>query len=627
MDYYQVDIRNLTFAELLRIFKLGFPVGALCKILRIPFPMRTVIAYPVRILRVDESELDVDGRRSRLRRDFVELTQGGMHYQFLFKVPIVSPDTTSIALAFLSEDRTIYGSIVDSVTRLGSKTQRMSLISFLTPMTDGRFTATLSRRLFNEPPEYQVENVRGRAAKILQRHRERLRSSVAGSKTINTDELESFITNHESRAFEYQRQRGVWLRAPASKVEKLRHGKPRGKLWQKAVGWAMSAIVAAVVWATAGLWSCPGMPGEDEVAIELWAGETQVVLACETLAPEQTDTIGVEPQVATVVGIFSSTESAAAMHESTRSFLEEQGAPPGTLDQIGNVLLFRTTEGVKRDAKPVYDAWHEASEEVAVLGGSVNERDLELVVSWRLPPGEQSDRAASIESCLEAEMSAPLRPPWAILPDGQRAVTDEQENARRTLRKIRGDEYLDLEMLTPGVMGMIKMIWRGVTWDVEDWQNEMKAEQQRRIAKLEALADQLRSEDPTLDTEVLELYVQWQTEIGEDIYPGPDGQDPFAEEPDPADIFSGQRSETLLRLQERLGALHEAVNTETGVAEVDDPLAPYSTDFGWIEQRDEEVGMRVYLSDPAVAVPAILRYLCEEEAVSEVTVGFSANQW
>ena len=66
---------------------------------------------------------------------------------------------------------------------------------------------------------------------------------------------------------------------------------------------------------------------------------------------------------------------------------------------------------------------------------------------------------------------------------------------------------------------------------------------------------------------------------------------------------------------------------ETGVAVIDDPLAPYSTDFGWIEQLDEEIGMRVYLSDPAVAVPAILRYLCEEGTVSEVTVGFSANQW
>ena len=40
MSYYRIDTRNLTFAELWRIAKVGFPIVALLKIFRISLPMR-----------------------------------------------------------------------------------------------------------------------------------------------------------------------------------------------------------------------------------------------------------------------------------------------------------------------------------------------------------------------------------------------------------------------------------------------------------------------------------------------------------------------------------------------------------------------------------------------------------
>jgi hypothetical protein len=627
MDYYKIELRNLTFAEQWRIARLGFPIAALCKIFRIPFPMRAAIAHPIRIVRLDESELDVDGRRARLKRDVLELDQEGIRYQFLYKVPMVSPDTTAIALAFLSDDRTIYGSIIDSVARVGTRTTRMTQVSFLTPLADGRFLATVSRRLFNSPAEVEVEKVTGRAAKILQRHRERQRSSIASSQTINSDDLEVFIADIENRAFEYQRERGVWVRAPTTQVEKLQDSKPRGRLWQKAVGWAVSIAVGVMVWAVGGLVSCPGTPDTDDVAVEVWSGETQTVIHCAGLEAE-TSAVAV-PHVGTVVGLFDSAESAAVMEESTRTLLAAPAAPAGKLKRVANTLFFRTTGGERRDAKPVYDAWHESCEEIMVLGERSREGHLGFVATWRVPPVGELPKTNSIENCLDGGIGMPLLPPWVRDTNGQPVVTRDQENARRTLRKIRDAEYEEMEIPDSGLLGVIKMLWRSVTWDPEEWQKEMKVEQQKRIEGLETLAGRLEAEDPSLDAEVLDLYVQWQTDLGASFLTA-DDEDPFAEEPETEVLVSGQGSEALLRLQERLGALQGAEDmnvTETWTAEVDDPLAAFSVSYGWIERGDEEVGMRVILADPAIAVPAMLRHICEEEAVSEVTVGFSADEW
>ena len=144
MSYYRFDTRNLTFAELWRIAKVGFPIVALLKIFRISLPMRVAIAHPTRVVRMDEFELDVDGRRARLQRDTDAFERAGTRFRFLDKVPMLSPESSSIGAAFLSDDGWIYGVIIEAIARVGTKTTRTKQVALVTPLTDGRFLSTAS---------------------------------------------------------------------------------------------------------------------------------------------------------------------------------------------------------------------------------------------------------------------------------------------------------------------------------------------------------------------------------------------------------------------------------------------------------------------------------------------------
>ncbi len=628
MDFYCVDIRNLRFTEQLRLFKLAFPIAAICKIFRIPFPIRSAIGYPVRVVRVDESELDIDGRRARLQHDIDELGQAGIQFQFLFKVPMLNPDATSIALAFLSEDRCTYGLLVDTVARMGNKTQRMKLLSLLSPLSDGRFLATVSRLLFDSPPEVDVENVRGSSKKIVRRHRERLQVPVASPRTIDEDNLEGFAAEAERLASEFQIQRNVWVKIPENKVEKLRQGKPRGRMWQRVFGWCVSIVIGVIVWSLGGMWSCPGLPpnSRDDVA-GLWQGEVKTTISCAHL--QASPTHEVEKQVATIIGVFDSQEEARSVHGSTEAFLVQE-ALQGTLGKMSNALFYRTTSGSKRDAKPVHDAWLDSTESVVVLGGDSNEASLGFVATWEMPDGIGSAHTESLKHYLEHGFISPLMPPWAILPNRVQAVSSQEENARRTFHAIQTAAFEDQFGGDFGFWEMLKATWRAVRFDPEEWQTEMKAEHKQRMAKLKAHAERLIAEDQSLDPEVLDLYVQWQIENGESafVFSSAENQDPFAEEePDHISGFDEQRSTTFLQLQERLGALHEVQDEKTGFPEVNDPLAVYAADFGWFQQSAAESGMRMQFFDPAIAVPAILNFVCADDNVSELTIGFSANSW
>ena len=80
MSYYRIDSRNLSFAELWRSGRAAFPISALLKVLRISLPMRIGIGHPTRVLRVDDSELDLDGRSTRFRKDFEAFEQAAIRF-------------------------------------------------------------------------------------------------------------------------------------------------------------------------------------------------------------------------------------------------------------------------------------------------------------------------------------------------------------------------------------------------------------------------------------------------------------------------------------------------------------------------------------------------------------------
>ena len=78
------------------------------------------------------------------------------------------------------------------------------------------------------------------------------------------------------------------------------------------------------------------------------------------------------------------------------------------------------------------------------------------------------------------------------------------------------------------------------------------------------------------------------------------------------------------KLRERLGPLRQVFVKETGLAQIDDPLAASAVTMGWALRSGNEIGMQVFVADPTVSSQAILRFICAGDA-TEVTYGFSTK--
>ena len=163
-----------------------------------------------------------------------------------------------------------------------------------------------------------------------------------------------------------------------------------------------------------------------------------------------------------------------------------------------------------------------------------------------------------------------------------------------------------------------------VTADEQDWKEQFAAQHRERIGKLEALANRLTEEDPTLDAEVMDLYIEQQDELGRAAFEAHDAN-PFEDEAETNGAAARfEESPLSSRLRERLGTLRQVDVEETGLAQIDDPLAASAVTMGWAQRSGNEIGMKVFVADPTVSSQAILRFICAGDA-TEVTYGFSTN--
>jgi hypothetical protein len=327
-----------------------------------------------------------------------------------------------------------------------------------------------------------------------------------------------------------------------------------------------------------------------------------------------------KPPVATVAGLFDSAAQAATMEAPARAALGPDGdTSPGEFHQVGNALFYRATSGVLKDAKPVYDAWIDGAVSVVVLGEESSGRTLMFTAVWRVTGEEDEARATSLEAYLDTALMFSLRPPWEA-DDAGPAVSADEATARRTLHRIQEAEREDLAAQMLGPFATVRAIWMGLTasLDDRDWRKQFAERHEERIETLGALARGLAEDDPTLDSEILLLYVSHQDEIGRIAFEDVPPSNPFAED---AEEWSPYETEAARHLRERLGA-RPRPNEDAAPGDPYDPEMLFLRDTGWVQRSDEEIGVQVYLADPAASAPAILDYVCGGE-VAEVTYGFS----
>ena len=231
MQHYKFDSRNVTFAEYRRLTPgLGFLIAALLKILRIPLPMRMAVPYPAEILVREPSELP-EGVYNRLVPFIAPCEREGLRSKFFYQEPMIAPDTRTLGVALLSDDRLIYGFLAEAENNTAVGIQRRVDLSLITPLSNGRMIVTgRSKQTLDSPPELEKEVLPDAPVeKVIARHHDRL-SSLRGAQPVPiAGRLEDFILRMERLGFDYFIRRRVYVPMTEAEVEKLRAAKPMTK--------------------------------------------------------------------------------------------------------------------------------------------------------------------------------------------------------------------------------------------------------------------------------------------------------------------------------------------------------------------------------------------------------------
>jgi hypothetical protein len=131
-----------------------------------------------------------------------------------------------ICAVFQSADGHSLGSLVYARTWVGIRIFEKLRFSLVSRMQDGNLVITTSAKPeLNNPSSLIVERmVNQPVARILTRHEARLREySVPSTPWTDRDDVAAFLTDHEAKMTAYQRDRGVYVPAPASVLQRLRY--------------------------------------------------------------------------------------------------------------------------------------------------------------------------------------------------------------------------------------------------------------------------------------------------------------------------------------------------------------------------------------------------------------------
>lgn len=242
MQYYRFESRNVSFAEYRRLAPgLGFLIAALLKILRIPLQTRTAAPYPEQILVREPSELP-GGVYGRLVPFIAPCERAGLRSKLFYESPMISPDTRTVGVGLLSDDRLTYGFLAEVEANTVAGVQRRLELSLITPLSNGRMIVTgRSRKTLDSPPEMEKEVLHeAPVEKVVARHQERLRGLRGVVPVPIEGRLEDFILRLERMGFDNFIRRRIYVPMSEKEVEKLRAAKPltAGK----------SALVTSLIW-------------------------------------------------------------------------------------------------------------------------------------------------------------------------------------------------------------------------------------------------------------------------------------------------------------------------------------------------------------------------------------------
>ena len=624
MNYYRPDIRNFRFAELWRIQRLAFPALALFKIFRIPFPVRIALPFPPRVVAVDRSELDRDGRGARLRKEFQALESQAVEFQFLYRVPSICPDSDALGAAFLRRDGWVVGTLLESVERVGSHTQRRKIFSLTTQLSNDRLLITTSCRLLDDPPSFEVEVFRGKRSRLIQRHLSRVGEALYSPRSIRSEELLTFLGSLETRSQEFHIERRAYVPMTPEAVEKLTRQKPRGTastLKMKALGWSVG-IAVGVFSAFGGFQSCGVGEWEPEDATAIFSSDQRETYLCNEA--RGLGTLAAQPasHVATLVARFGSLELASSAEEMAATLVTiEEGQYQ--LTRLGSSLLFRLSEGNLPSIKAIHDSWIESADSVFVIAQQEGANwAMTFSATWDIEGSKAEELVSSAEDYLAPGPSWNLIPPWSE-EELSTTITPAQANARRSYRRLQEADFQAMTDESFGFFTVIGSIWKMATRDGDDWREEMSAQQAERVSVLEDLAEELFTNDSTLDRRVFDLYIESQTEVWSGIGVEVDSADLFemAEETqedqqiDQSELTQQWGDSQVSReLRNRLGSML----VDERDPERKDPRSRFAAESGWTLRSEDEFGLQTFLTDPLPASQAILGFACLS-GVSKVT--------
>lgn len=245
MQHYKFDSRNVTFAEYRRLTPgIGFLIAAALKILRIRLPTRIALPYPGEIQVLEPSQLP-DGVYGRLVPFIAPCEREGLRSKLFYQEPMIAPDTRTLGVALLSDDRLTYGFLAECENNTAVGIQRRIDLSLITPLSNGRMLVTgRSKQSLDSPPEMEKEALPDAPVEqVIARHRDRLRSLRGAQPVPILDRLEDFILKMERLGFDYFVRRRVYVPMTEAEVEKLRAVKPMttGK----------AALISNLIWLAA----------------------------------------------------------------------------------------------------------------------------------------------------------------------------------------------------------------------------------------------------------------------------------------------------------------------------------------------------------------------------------------
>ena len=220
--YFATEARNATFRELWRIAPPtmgGKLLAVMVKLFRLtgPPPFGFALKDIVRCEPMEVPELQAQSAST-----ITALKRLGYEPTVAMSIPLLG-DGYGQALAFLSEEPTVFAVIVQSEIRTNGNIERESGLSLVSRDSATIWSTTSMRQKLSNPPNINAKYFPGISPEDLQaRHSARLRSLPTTSlRRFNADVLWDTLRENELRNREFNLQRGVFRHMTVAEVEAL----------------------------------------------------------------------------------------------------------------------------------------------------------------------------------------------------------------------------------------------------------------------------------------------------------------------------------------------------------------------------------------------------------------------